>query len=84
MLSTETMLQTHGYDIDQEVERKKQETRDGVQGAPVTTKEQPASDPAEDGKGPGRPEMDDTERNSDKGDSMTGKQPKPSNPDGSL
>jgi hypothetical protein len=84
VLSTETMLQTHGYDIDQEVERKKQEAQTGVPGAPVQTKGQPANDPANEDKGPGRPEMDDTERNSDKGNSMTGKQPKPSNPDGSL
>ena len=32
----------------------------------------------------GRPEMDDTERSSDPAKSMSGKQPKPSNPEGSL
>ena len=32
----------------------------------------------------GRPKMDDTERNSDPAKSMSGKQPKPSNPKGSL
>lgn len=33
---------------------------------------------------PGRPPMDDTERNSDPSKAVTGKQPKPSNPEGSL
>ena len=84
VLSTETMLQTHGYDIGQEVERLKREERDGVRGAPVKEKAPRDTDPAGDGKGPGRPELDDTERNSDKEKSLTGRQPKPSNPDGSM
>jgi hypothetical protein len=32
----------------------------------------------------GRPRMDDDERNSDPGKAETGRQPKPSNPDGST
>ena len=80
VVSTRTMLQTHGYDMDQEMERKKAEE-------PVTPPvENPAAQDASNGSDgkQGRPEMDDTERNSDPLKSQTGKQPKPSNPEGSL
>ena len=80
VVSTRTLLQTHGYDMDQEMERKKAE-------GPVTSPvENPAAQDASNGGGDkrGRPEMDDTERNSDLLKSQTGKQPKPSNPEGSL
>jgi hypothetical protein len=86
VLSTQTMLQTHGYDIEQEVERKKREATTGVEDTLLPQEKTDSTGIPKPGneKGPGRPEMDDTERNSDKGNSMTGKQPKPSNPEGSL
>ena len=80
VVSTRTLLQTHGYDMDQEMERKKGE-------GPVTPPvENPAAQDASNGgeDKQGRPEMDDTERHSDPLKSQTGKQPKPSNPEGSL
>ena len=79
VVSTRTMLQTHGYDMDQELERKKKE-------APATSPIQnPNAQKGSDGDGKqGRPEMDDAQRNSDPLKSITGKQPKPSNPEGSL
>lgn len=79
VVSTRTMLQTHGYDMDQELERKKAEA---PVVPPTTQPSEPAQTQEEDGRG--RPEMDDTERNSDPLKSQTGKQPKPSNPEGSL
>lgn len=80
VVSTRTLLQTHGYDMDQEMERKKGE---GPVTPPVENPAaQDASNRGEDKRG--RPEMDDTERNSDPLKSQTGKQPKPSNPEGSL
>lgn len=80
VVSTRTLLQTHGYDMDQEMERKKGE---GPVTSPVeNSAAQDASNGGEDKQG--RPEMDDTERNSDPLKSQTGKQPKPSNPEGSL
>lgn len=80
VVSTRTLLQTHGYDMDQEMERKKAE---GPVTPPVENPAaQDASNRGEDKQG--RPEMDDTERNSDPLKSQTGKQPKPSNPEGSL
>ena len=73
VVSTRTMLQMHGYDMDQELERKKHE--------------QPVESPvgkSDTQKDTDEPEMDDTERSSDPVKSMSGKQPKPSNPEGSL
>ena len=80
VVSTRTMLQMHGYDMDQELERKKHEQP--VESPVGKTDTQKNAD-APTGK-QGRPEMDDTERSSDPAKSMSGKQPKPSNPDGSL
>lgn len=80
VVSTRTMLQMHGYDMDQELERKKHEQ-------PVESpvgKSDTQKDTDEPTGKQGRPEMDDTERSSDPAKSMSGKQPKPSNPEGSL
>lgn len=80
VVSTRTMLQMHGYDMDQELERKKHEQ-------PVESpvgKSDTQKDTDEPTGKQGRPEMDDTERSSDPVKSMSGKQPKPSNPEGSL
>ena len=62
-----------------ELERKKQES-------PVTSPiEDPAAQDASSGESEqGRPELDDSERSSDPLKAQTGKQPKPSNPEGSL
>lgn len=83
VLSAQTMLQTHGYDIEQELERRKQEDASGITEKLQNPNDNQADDPTQEKK-IGRPEMDDTERNSDKGNSLTGKQPKPSSPEGSL
>ncbi len=80
VVSTRTMLQMHGYDMDQELERKKHEQ-------PVESpvgKSDTQKDTDEPTGKQGRPEMDDIERSSDPVKSMSGKQPKPSNPEGSL
>ena len=65
---------------DQELERKKHEQ-------PVESpvgKSDTQKDTDEPTGKQGRPEMDDIERSSDPAKSMSGKQPKPSNPEGSL
>ena len=80
VVSTRTMLQMHGYDMDQKLERKKHEQP--VESPVGKTDTQKNTDGSA-GK-QGRPEMDDTERSSDPVKSMSGKQPKPSNPEGSL
>lgn len=75
------MLQTNGFDMGQEEERLKQEGG-GIQTPAVNTPEKTEQE-GKPGK-PGRPPLDDAERNSDPAKSFTGKQPKPSNPEGSL
>lgn len=97
VVSTKTMLDTHGYDMEQEAERKEDEQARGIGETVSDPVDTPSTNPAGDnaqsvkakkrhsqnGKG-GRPKMDDSERNSDPAKAMTGKQPKPSNPEGSL
>jgi len=79
VVSTKTMLQTHGYDMEQEEERKKSDPpRENA--VKDTTPDSSDSGQAK----RGRPTMDDTERSSDPAKAATGKQPKPSNPEGSL
>ena len=73
------MLQTHGYDMEQEEERKKSDPP-----REIAAKES-ESDSSDSGQVKrGRPTMDDSERTSDPMKSQTGAQPKPSNPEGSL
>ena len=89
-VSTTTMLEAHGYDANQEVERKRSETSNGVQeylnvtSAPQTTANSGASsvESTEENEG-GRPTLSDNERSSDPANSATGAQPKPSRPEGS-
>jgi len=88
VVSTETMLQTHGYDMKQEVERKKRENKnniDEILAPPEAIRENNDGNDGDSGSGDegGRPRLDDDERNSDPGNSETGRQPKPSHPDGS-
>lgn len=87
VVSSQTLLQAYGYDMGQEVERKKSENSSGVSDlfTPVGAKKnEESSDPTEQTEDIGRPELDDSERTSDPAKAVTGKQPKPSNPDGSL
>lgn len=80
VLSTKTMLDIHGYDMDQEVERRQKENENGT--TDILT---PRDAKDDEGTGtPGRPALDDSERQSDPADAQTGRQPKPSSPEGSL
>ena len=73
VVSTKTMLQTHGYDMEQEEERKKSDPPREM------TSKQESNKSSDSGQAKrGRPTMDDTERSSDPMKSQTGKQPKPS------
>ena len=91
MLSNETLLQTYGYDMGQEVERRKAEEAKGIPDTltppktTYTTNEGSSNDnnSADDTVTVGRPTLDDSERNSDPAKSVTGRQPKGSNPEGS-
>lgn len=82
-ISTQTMLATHGYDMEQEAERRKSEDASGI--TELMKPRQQNKEESADGTGKvGRPEMDTNERQSDPADSATGKQPKPSSPEGSM
>ena len=78
VVSTKTMLQNHGYDMEQEQERMKTEPKRETPSA----KEQTA--PSDGEKKTGRPALDDSEKKSDPAKGLSGRQPKPSNPEGSL
>lgn len=107
VLSTRTMMTIHGYDVNQEFERRKAEDVSGVtetlaprvdmmekqlENAEISIEQQTATAAqpvittfVEDGNGKrGRPALDDSERHSDPADAQTGRQPKPSSPEGSL
>ena len=78
-VSTRTYMETCGYSIDKEVERRKEEAEE-IDSVLVARDAQTASD----GEGrTGRPTLDDSERKSDPEASDRGRNPKPSNPDGS-
>lgn len=61
VVSTRTMLQMHGYDMDQELERKKHEQPVESPVGKIDTQK----DADKSTRKQGRPEMDDTERSSD-------------------
>lgn len=78
-VSTRTMMEAHGFDVDQERQRIRIEQADGTSELmrPVETK------PAVESEGKvGRPPVGDFD--TDKSKSRTGAQPKPSNEEGSL
>ena len=86
VLSTKTMMDIQGYDMAQEFERRTKEDALGVTDT-LTPRSCDTNKNEEEEEEPGkvgRPKMDDSERNSDPADAVTGKQPKPSSPDGSL
>ena len=84
-MSTETLLQTHGFDFKQEVTRKESEIKDG---SFALMNKETATNSAEKNtdtgtKQRGRPTLTDEERESDPAKSVTGRAPKPSRPEGS-
>lgn len=87
-LSRKTLMETYNLDIDLEYERKKKERDDGYDeifvkpSSAVQTEDKEETGGRENVK-IGRPAMDDNERNSPEDNSQTGRQPKPSNPEGS-
>lgn len=88
LVSTQTMLTTQGYSLEREKAQREKEASDGTDEVLVprdVTNSQNASAPEEQSDNKvGRPKLDDDERNSDPDAAQRGKQPKPSNPDGSM
>lgn len=85
-ISTGTMLKSQGYSIEVERENREKEKKDGTDEAllPREVGNTTYIDNSTTTNKVGRPEMDDSERTSDPENSATGKQPKPSNPEGSM
>lgn len=77
-VSTRTMLQAHGYSMDKEVEYREDEAKK------IDAVLVPRDAVPQDTQNVGRPEMDNEERSSDPDSAQRGKQPKPSNPEGSM
>ena len=92
VVSTKTMMETNGYSMDEEVERRNDEASNGTDETLVPrditnmsfTPTTPSNTQDDGGGDVGRPEMTDEERNSDPDAARRGKQPKPSNPEGSM
>ena len=85
VLSSKTLLENYHIDMQTEYELKKQENESGITETFVKpginqADTQPSGD---NGDTVGRPTLDDSERQSDPGNSETGRQPKPSNEEGS-
>lgn len=89
-VSTKTMMEMHGYDMDAEKAQREKEAGDGtdetlMDRATQATAKAAQSEPENSTKqrSVGRPKMDDSERNSSPDKAASGAAPKPSNPEGS-
>ena len=92
LVSTRTMIETQGYSLEKERAQRELEKRDGTDEVFKPRDEKAAvenTDGGDDGgdvevRKVGRPEVEDEERESDPDAAQRGKQPKPSNPEGSM
>lgn len=93
LVSTQTMMTMQGYSLEREKAQREKEAKDGTDEVLVPreiTNQQNIDvpdDPQQNTNQPnkvGRPELDDDERTSDPENAIRGKQPKPSNPEGSM
>ncbi len=82
VLSHETLMQSYGLDMKQELERKQREEMVGIHKVLAPSDKDNCQEKTNEAA-KGRPTMDVTERHSDPANSQTGRQPKPSNPEGS-
>lgn len=80
LVSTKTLMQMNGYSIDREKAQREKEREDGTEELMLP---RPIAGQTPAGE-TGRPQMEDEDRNSDPDAANRGKQPKPSNPDGSM
>ena len=91
LVSTRTMLETNGYSLEKEKAIREEERSNGTDEIMKPREEKSASAQSDsneetdnDSDGAGRPQMKDEERNSDPDNAVRSKQPKPSNPEGSM
>lgn len=79
VISTDTMSKSEGYSLERERKKREQEKSDGTDKI-MAPRDVEASTQNEAGRNP----VDDSERKSDPEAAIRGKQPKPSNPEGSM
>ena len=79
VISTDTMSKSEGYSLERERKKREQEKSDGTDKI-MAPRDVEASAQNEAGRNP----VDDSERKSDPEAAIRGKQPKPSNPEGSM
>ena len=91
VVSTKHMLDVEGYSLEMERKYREQEKKDGTDDimmprevATQTAIQQNTVETTETTNKVGRPTVDDSERTSDPEAAVRGKQPKPSNPEGSM
>ena len=84
IVSTRHMMDIQGYSLEVERENRKKEKQDGTDEIMIPRVMTATGNSGETNDGPGAPTKDDSERKSDPAASERGKQPKPSNPEGSL
>lgn len=83
VVSTETLLESNKIDLVQERERRTQENTNGLDKLFVPRQNAYTSNTTGDDDAGGRPVLDDSDRTSDPEKTETGRQPKPSRPEGS-
>ena len=83
LVSTKTMLEANGYSLEKEKAQRDKELKEGIDDS-MKPRPLPGQVPEDNSDTGGRPEMDNEERHSDPDAAQRSKQPKPSNPDGSL
>jgi len=88
VVSTEHMMEVQGYSLEVERETREKEKKDGTDEVMVpreiSNSQYITYDTTKTNNTVGRPTLDTTERTSDPESAVTGKQPKPSNPEGSM
>jgi len=87
VISTKHMLDTQGYSVEYERRMREAESKDGTDKIMMPRETLVSNTESKDSgtqSKVGRPQEDNTERTSDPDAAMRGKQPKPSNPEGSM
>ena len=83
LVSTKTLMQMNGYSVDRERTQRQVERSDGTDET-LTPRAVPGQIVEDEPNKGGRPAMEDEDRHSDPDNANRSKQPKPSNPDGSM
>lgn len=83
VISTKTMMRNNGFSIEVEKTLREKEAKDGTDDVFVDRELKASENNSNGNSSQGRPELDESERKSDPSNSETGRQPKPSRPEGS-